>query len=352
MFKAIYLTEDPTVPGARRRARRGGAARRRRDRPRRVLDRQLQGRARDHRPVARRAQVADGGRHRRRGRGGGSRATRRGSRATAVILNGWGVGETHWGCLAQKARAQGRLAGAPARRRSPRARRWRSARRATRRCSARWRSRSRASTQGAGRHPRHRRHGRRGQRRGRDPRRAGATASSPRPARRPRRTTSRSLGAAEVDRPQRRSSQPGKPLQKERWAGRGRFGRQPHARQRLRAGEVPRRGGRLRPRAGHGLSRRSVAPFILRGVRAHRRGQRHGAARGARGGLGAARRGPRPRRSSTPSRPRSGSPRRIARAPRRAGGQGARPPRGGRERAERRRNPAAIAQANTLIART
>jgi len=24
-----------------------------------------------------------------------------------VILNGWGVGETHWGCLAQKARLKG-----------------------------------------------------------------------------------------------------------------------------------------------------------------------------------------------------------------------------------------------------
>src|SRR5512139_3680995 len=25
----------------------------------------------------------------------------------AVVLNGWGVGETHWGCLAQKARLKG-----------------------------------------------------------------------------------------------------------------------------------------------------------------------------------------------------------------------------------------------------
>ena len=32
-----------------------------------------------------------------------------------VVLNGWGVGETHWGCLAQQARLPGRLAGAAAR---------------------------------------------------------------------------------------------------------------------------------------------------------------------------------------------------------------------------------------------
>ena len=37
-----------------------------------------------------------------------------------VVLNGWGVGETHWGGLAQRARAQRRLAGSPAGRVHPR----------------------------------------------------------------------------------------------------------------------------------------------------------------------------------------------------------------------------------------
>ena len=63
-----------------------------------------------------RAQVADGRR--------ASTARARSRRARhpllkpgdRVILTGWGVGETHWGCLAQKARAEGRLAGAAARR--------------------------------------------------------------------------------------------------------------------------------------------------------------------------------------------------------------------------------------------
>jgi acrylyl-CoA reductase (NADPH) len=55
-----------------------------------------------------------------------------------VVLNGFGVGETHWGCLAQRARLKGEwLVRCPTR--SPRARPWRSARPATRRCCRCWR---------------------------------------------------------------------------------------------------------------------------------------------------------------------------------------------------------------------
>ena len=83
----------------------------------------------------------------------------------AVVLNGWGLGETHLGGYARAGAGEGRLAGPAARRASARARPWRSARRATRRCwhcsrsSARPRPRPRAG----------RRHRRRGRRRlGRD----------------------------------------------------------------------------------------------------------------------------------------------------------------------------------------
>ncbi len=53
-----------------------------------------------------------------------------------VVLNGWGVGETHSGGLAQRARVQGRLAGGAARRPDARARPWPSAPPATPRCCA------------------------------------------------------------------------------------------------------------------------------------------------------------------------------------------------------------------------
>ena len=75
------------------------------------------------------------------------------------------------------------------------------------------------------------------------------------------------LGAAEViDRAE--LSAPGRPLGRERWAGVvGDSGRQPHAGE--RAGARPAtaaRGGRLRPRPGHGPARQRRAPFIRRGV--------------------------------------------------------------------------------------
>ena len=52
-----------------------------------------------------------------------------------VVLNGWGVGETHWGGLAQKARVDGDWL-VPLPSAFLRNRRWPSARRATPRCCA------------------------------------------------------------------------------------------------------------------------------------------------------------------------------------------------------------------------
>jgi acrylyl-CoA reductase (NADPH) len=56
-----------------------------------------------------------------------------------VILNGWGVGEKHWGGLSQRARVPGDWL-VPLPEGFPCARLWPSARRATRRCSASMRS--------------------------------------------------------------------------------------------------------------------------------------------------------------------------------------------------------------------
>ena len=84
----------------------------------RALDAQLQGRPRDHRQGAGRAQP---------GRWSPAStapapccepAIPTGRPAIAVVLNGWGVGETHWGCLAEQRAADGRLAGHAAGRRS------------------------------------------------------------------------------------------------------------------------------------------------------------------------------------------------------------------------------------------
>ena len=63
-----------------------------------------------------------------------------------VVLNGLGVGESHWGGYATKARAQGRVAGHAARRASRPRRPWPSAPPATRPCCACWRSSATAST--------------------------------------------------------------------------------------------------------------------------------------------------------------------------------------------------------------
>ncbi len=73
-----------------------------------VLHAQLQGRAGHHQQVAGGAQLADGGRHRRR-RAPWSTARRRAWKpGDAVVLNGFGVGETHKGCLARQGAAEGR----------------------------------------------------------------------------------------------------------------------------------------------------------------------------------------------------------------------------------------------------
>ena len=53
------------------------------------------------------------------------------SKGDRVVLNGWGVGETHWGGLAQRARLNGDWL-VPLPPRSPPARRWRSAPQVTR----------------------------------------------------------------------------------------------------------------------------------------------------------------------------------------------------------------------------
>lgn len=58
-------------------------------------------------------------------------------RGDAVLLNGWGVGEGHWGGLAQKARLQGKWL-VPCQRVLRRSRPCRSARQATPPCSACW----------------------------------------------------------------------------------------------------------------------------------------------------------------------------------------------------------------------
>ncbi len=56
-----------------------------------------------------------------------------------VLLNGWGVGETHHGGYSQMARVQGRLAARSGRRGFRRPRRWRSERRDIPPCCACWR---------------------------------------------------------------------------------------------------------------------------------------------------------------------------------------------------------------------
>jgi acrylyl-CoA reductase (NADPH) len=86
----------------------------------------------------------------------------------------------------------------------------------------------------------------------------------------------KSLGAGRGAGPQG-PGEPGKPLQKERWARRGGFRRQPYARQCVRADEGRRRRDGVRARAGHGPSvdRGAVHP-ARRDARGHQ--QRDGPA--------------------------------------------------------------------------
>ena len=59
-------------------------------------------------------------------------------RGDRVVLNGWGVGESHWGGLAQRARVKGGLADSAAGPHSRHDRPWPSAPRATRPCCVSW----------------------------------------------------------------------------------------------------------------------------------------------------------------------------------------------------------------------
>ena len=171
-----------------------------------------------------------------------------------------------------------------------------------------------------------------------------AIASWLRPGRSSEADYLRRLGAAEIiDR--KTLSEPGKPLQKERWAARGRFRRQPHARQRLRADPVRRR--RSPPAASRRAwtCRRRVAPFILRGVTLARHQQRLRAARAAREGLGA------PRARARSGAARSDDDRDRARRgdrarARRARGQG---PRADRRRRESLDAKAAVRRASAPV---
>ena len=101
---------------------------------RRIFDAELQGRARAHRQGAGGAPLSDDRRHRFRRHGAIRPRIPTWKPGDKVILNGWGVGETHLGGYAREGARQGRLAGAAAAEHERRARRWRSARPATRRC--------------------------------------------------------------------------------------------------------------------------------------------------------------------------------------------------------------------------
>ncbi len=115
-FKALLLSKTEAGQDSRvRRLRRGRPDGRRRHGPRHALHRQLQGRARHHRkgPVVRRwpmipgidaAGVVENSSHPDFTAG------------DAVVLNGWGTGETHLGAYAQKSGGEGRLARAAPRR--------------------------------------------------------------------------------------------------------------------------------------------------------------------------------------------------------------------------------------------
>ena len=108
VFSAILIEKDDSGQSV---ARTGlddeQTSGRRRHRRRRVLDTELQGRPGHHRQVTGRAQVPDGARHRSRRHRHRQRARRLVKTGDRVVLNGWGVGETHWGGFAQRARLDG-----------------------------------------------------------------------------------------------------------------------------------------------------------------------------------------------------------------------------------------------------
>ena len=203
----------------------------------------------------------------------------------AIVHNGWGVGETRWGCLAERARLKGDwLVALPAAFSARQAMAIGTAGYTAMLCVLALERHGVApgdgevlvtgATGGVGSvaiallaRPRPSR--RRGDRQGR--RRPRTCASSAPP---------RSIDRAEL-------GAPGKPLQKERWAAVDRRGRQPHARQRAGADALRRRRRRLRPGAGPRPAGHGDAVHPARRD-AGRHRQRDGAARPAPGGLGGA----------------------------------------------------------------
>ena len=106
-FRAVRLEQvdgrtraDVADVPSRRSAAGRGAGRRR------LLDAELQGRAGDHRRRQDRAPVPVRARHRSRRHGAAVRPTPRFKPGDEVLLTGWGVGERHWGGLAEQARVK------------------------------------------------------------------------------------------------------------------------------------------------------------------------------------------------------------------------------------------------------
>ena len=192
-----------------------------------------------------------------------------------VVHNGWGVGETHWGCLGERARLKGDWLVRAAAGVHARARRWRSAPPATPRCCACWRSSATASRRATARCSSPARPAASAASRSRCWR-GSATGSRRRPARPSEADYLRgSAPPTVIDRAE--LAAPGKPLQKERWAavvdavGSHTLA---NALAQTRYGGVVAACGLAQ---GHDLPA-TVMPFILRGVDARRHRQRDGAA--------------------------------------------------------------------------
>ena len=185
----------------------------------------------------------------------------------AVVLNGWGIGETHWGGLAQRARAKGDwLVRIPAPLTS---------RDAMAIGTAGYTAAlSVLALQDHGVTPARRNTGHRCNRRCRLDRSGScslrsAMRSSGRPASGRGRLPEGPRAREVIDRAA--LTAPGKPLQKERWAACHRFGWEHNARQRLCADPHRWHGRRLRPGRWHGFPRHGRA---IHPARRHARGHR------------------------------------------------------------------------------
>ncbi len=104
MFQALVLEKEPEFSARVRLGRRRFSARGRCHGRRRLFDAELQGRTRDHQPLTGGAQLADGGRHRRQRARCSESTSPQWRPGDAFVLNGFGVGEVHKGCLAGRAR--------------------------------------------------------------------------------------------------------------------------------------------------------------------------------------------------------------------------------------------------------